>query len=216
MDLLMTNLCVSSGCLEPFSKTNPTASFSGSAALTLDSPSTWILELLPALGKPGAFISLKMGFLWVFMGFSQDFLNVFSGFSPGFLHITMNFPTTISCSKFRPMAPQINWDYLIGFHALLRGETLISQVNPWTLQTQSWSKECFNLFPLVAIKSPQPPGVGRKEESSRALRGREVEFPKQEHRGFLSRVKAPGMGLVWLCNAQNALENPTGSVWGEP
>lgn len=77
MDLLVTNSWVSPGSLEPSSKKNPKISFSGSAALASDSPSTWMLELLPALARAGAFISLKMDFL------------------RGFLHITMNFPTTL-------------------------------------------------------------------------------------------------------------------------
>lgn len=68
MELLMVKLCVSPAPLEPFSKKNPKTSFSGSSALTLESPSMWILELLPALGRTGAFISLKMFFFffWVF------------------------------------------------------------------------------------------------------------------------------------------------------
>lgn len=209
MDLLVTKLCVPPGSLEPFSKTNPTTPSSGSAALTLDSPSMGISELLPALGRTGAFISLKMGFLWVFLGFSQ-----------GFLHIPRNFPTTTSRSKFPPVTPQINRDCLIGFYALLRGETLISQASPWKPRIPSRSKERINSFPWVGIESPWPPGTagGRNPAglSSPGECGREIEFPKQECRWFLSGVKAPGMGLVRLRCAQNATENPTGSVRGEP
>lgn len=78
----------------------------------------WMLELLPALGRTNLYFT-ENGFYW-------DFLRVCLGFSPGFLHTTTNFPTTISCSKIPPVAPQINWDYLTGFYALLRGETLLS------------------------------------------------------------------------------------------
>lgn len=66
MDLLVANSWVSPGSLEPLSKKNPKTSFSGSAALTLDSPFVWMWELLPALGRAGAFISLKTDFLGVF------------------------------------------------------------------------------------------------------------------------------------------------------
>lgn len=60
---------------------------------------------------------------------------------------------------------------------------------PWELQTQSWSEHLINLFPLIGTKSLQLPRVGWREKSSRTLLAREIEFPKQEHRWFLSRVK---------------------------
>lgn len=161
MDLLVTKLCASPGSPEPFSKTNPTTPFSGSAALTLDSPSMGILELLPALGRTGAFMSLKMGFLWVFLGFSQ-----------GFLHIPRNFPTTTSRSKFPPVTPQINWDCLIGFYAVLRGETLISQASPWKPRIPKPEQGTHQFIPMGWYQISTAARNGRREESSRALLAR--------------------------------------------
>lgn len=60
------------------------------------------------------------------------------------------------------------------------------------------------LYPIIPTKWPE---LDRRRNPT-GLWG--AEFPKQEHR--FAKSHSPWLGLLQLCNAQNAVGNPPASV----